>query len=127
MLRWTLYRAKIIIIACTVLYSLSPAMAGAWMPQTRGTIAPVTSGPRTAVLEVPRGGGGQEVRGSQGMAIEIFISGMLLGLFLGLLLGSRVLSRLLQRWHHRKQTQHDIDRLTEQFQALFRALDQGQK
>ena len=61
------------------------------------------------------------------MAIETFISGMILGLFLGLLLGSRVLPHLLQRWQSRKEQQHDIDWLTEQFQALFRALDQGKK
>ena len=127
MLRQTLSRAMMIIIACTVLYSLSPATAGAWMPHTSGTSAPATPGPRTAILDAPQGGGGREVRGSQGMAIELFISGIILGLFLGLLLGSRVLSRILQRWQNRKQQQHDIDRLTEQFQALFRAIDQGKK
>jgi len=125
MLRQTLSRAMMIIIACTVLYSLSPATAGAWMPHTSGTSAPATPGPRTAILDAPQGGGGREVRGSQGMAIELFISGIILGLFLGLLLGSRVLSRILQRWQNRKQQQHDIDRLTERFQALFREIDQG--
>src|SRR5215831_8039376 len=127
MLRRTLYKVIMIVIACTVLSSLSPATAGAWMPHTSGTSAPATPGPRTAILDAPQGGGGREVRGSQGMAIEIFISGIILGLFLGLLLGSRVLSRMLQRWQNRKQQQHDIDRLTEQFQALFREIDQGKK
>jgi len=125
MLRRTLYRAMMITIVYAVLQSLSSATASAWMPQANGTMAPVTPGARTAVIEAPRGGGRQEVRGSQGIAIEIFIGGMILGLFLGLLLGSRVLSHMLQRWQSRKEKQHDIDRLTEQFQALFRGRDQG--
>ena len=127
MLRRTISRALIVTIVCVVLQSLSLATVGAWMPPTNGTTAPVTPGSRAAALEVPKGGGGREVRESQGMAIEIFISGMILGLFLGLLLGSRVLSDLLHRWQSRKEKQYDIDRLTEQFQALFRAIDQGKK
>ena len=125
--RWMLYRAMLVTIACVMLHSLSPATAGAWMPQTNGTIAPVRPGPRTVAIEASREGDGREVRGLQGRCIEIFISGVILGVFLGLLLGSRVLSHMLQRWQSRMEKQHDIDQLTEQFQALFRAIDQGKK
>jgi len=57
------------------------------------------------------------------MSLPLFIDGVLLGVPLGLLLGYRV----LQRWQSHKEKQRDIDRLTAQFQALFRALAQGKK
>ena len=125
--RRTLCRAMLVTIACVVLLSLSPATAGAGMPQTNGTIAPVKPIPRTLGIDASRDGGGREVRGVQGMSIELFISGVILGLLLGLLLGSRVLSHMLRRWQSRKEKQHDMDRLTAHFQALFRAIDQGKK
>ena len=127
MLARSLYRAMVITITYAVLHSLAPATAGAWMPQTNGTLAPVKPGPRTVVIEAPRDGGMQDGRGLQDMSIETFISGVILGLLMGLLLGSRFLSYLLRRWQNRREKQHDIDRLTEQFQALFRASDQGKK
>ena len=51
----------------------------------------------------------------------LFLSGVIVSILLGLLLGSRV----LQGWQGRQRRQRDIDRLTEEFQALFRKIDQG--
>jgi hypothetical protein len=50
------------------------------------------------------------------MTILIFISGVILGGLLGVLMGPRV----VQRWQPPWRKTHDIDRLVEQFQVLFR-------
>jgi hypothetical protein len=117
LLCWTLYRAVMIPLFCAVLLSMSPATASAI-----GTTTTVKPTSRTAVIEVPRDGEGREGRETQGMSIPLFMRGIILGLLLGLL-GYRV----LQGWHGRQERQRDIDRLTEQFQALFRERDQGKK
>lgn len=51
------------------------------------------------------------------MTIPIFV--ILIGL-LGVLVGPRV----LQWWQRAQRSKRDIDRLIEQFQALFRQLDE---
>jgi hypothetical protein len=51
------------------------------------------------------------------------MSGVLVGVLLVLLLGYRV----LRGWPYRKRSQSDIDRLTEQFQALFREIERGKQ
>jgi hypothetical protein len=112
---WTLHRAMMITLFCAVLLSMSPAMVGAI-----GTATTVQPTSRTAVIEVLRDGEGRERRETRGMSIPLFISGVILGGLLGLL-GYRV----LQEWQSRQERQRDIDRLTEQFQALFRESDQG--
>ena len=112
---WTLHRAMIITLLCAVLLSMSPALAGAIGTST--TVKPVS---RTTVIEVPRDGEGREGRETQGMSIPLFIIGALIGGLLGLL-GYRV----LQGRRARQERQRDIDRLTEQFQALFRESDPG--
>lgn len=111
----TLHRAMIIALLCAVLLSMAPALAGAIGTST--TVKPVS---QTTVIEVPRDGEGREERETQGMSIPLFIIGGLVGGLLGLL-GYRV----LQEWRARQERQRDIDRLTEQFQALFRESDQG--
>ena|SRR5215831_15245642 len=113
---WTLHRAMIITLWCAVLLSIAPATAGAI-----GTATTVKPTSRTAVIEVPRDGEGREGRETQEMSIPFFMSGVILGGLLGLL-GYCV----LQRCRSRRERQRDIDRLTEQFQALFRESDQGQ-
>jgi hypothetical protein len=112
---WTLHRAMIITILCAVLLSMSPALAGAIGTST--TVKPVS---RMAVTEVPRDGEGREGRETQGMSIPLFIIEVIPGGLLGLL-GYRV----LQGRRARQERQRDIDRLTEQFQALFRESDPG--
>jgi hypothetical protein len=119
--RRTPYRAMMVIIACVMLLSLSPATAGAWMPQTIGAIATTKPVSRTVVSEAPGDRGGNEVRGEYGMSVPLFISGVMLGVLLGLLLRYRV----LPGWQCRKRKQHDIDRLTDQCQALSRESNQG--
>jgi hypothetical protein len=98
-----------------VLLGMSPALAGAIGTST--TVKPVS---RTTVIDVPRDGEGREGRETQGMSIPLCIIGVLVGGLLGLL-GYRV----LRGWRARQERQRDIDRLTEQFQALFRDSDQG--
>jgi hypothetical protein len=100
----------IITLLCAVLLSMLPALAGAIGTST--TVKPVS---QTTVIEVPRDDKGREGRETQGLFIPPFIIGALVGGLLGLL-GYRV----LQRWRVRQERQRDIDRLTEQFQALFR-------
>ena len=121
MLRRMLSQAMMVASACLVLLSMSPATVGAIMPMTntRTAVKPVS---RTAVLEVPRDGAGREGGETPGSSVPFFLSGVILGVLLGLL-GSRV----LQGWQGRQRRQRDIDRLTEQFQALFRKSDQGKK
>jgi hypothetical protein len=118
--RRTLYRAMIITIACVVLLSLTPATADAI-----GASAPRPPVPRTVSIETPRDGDEGAVRGARDMSVEYFISGTILGMLLGLLFGPHILSHMQRWWQDRQQRQRDIDRLTAQFQALFRESDQG--
>jgi Flp pilus assembly protein TadB len=57
------------------------------------------------------------------MAIQLFLSGVILGLLIGMLLGYCLLPRLQRR----EGRQREIARLVEQFQALFRQSDQDKK
>jgi len=57
------------------------------------------------------------------MAIQLFLSGVILGLLIGMLLGYCFLPGLQRR----EGRQREIDRLVEQFQALFRQIDQDKK
>ena len=50
------------------------------------------------------------------MTILIFMSGVILGGLLGVLVGFHV----AHRWQYSWRRTHDIDRLVEQFQMLFR-------
>ena len=112
---WILHRAMIITLLCAVLLSMSPALAGAIGTST--TVKPVS---QTTALDVPRDGEGREGSERQGLSIPLVIIGAFVGGLLGLL-GSRV----LHGWRARHERQRDIDRLTAQFQALFRENDQG--
>src|SRR5262245_39042231 len=122
MSRWTLERALLATSACVVLLSMAPATAGAWMERLSGTMGAYSPSSRTVILEIPWDG--EEIAGKGGLGRPplLFLSGVLLGLLLGLLLSSLV----PQRWHSRQRRQRDIDRLTEEFQALFRKIDQGE-
>jgi hypothetical protein len=108
--RWTWRKAMMITLFGAVLLSMAPAKAGAIGTTT--TVKPLS---RTAVIEVLRDGEGREGRETQEMSILLFISEVVLGLGLGLL-GYRV----LQEWRGHPERQRDMDRLTEQFQALLR-------
>jgi uncharacterized membrane-anchored protein YhcB (DUF1043 family) len=57
------------------------------------------------------------------MAIQLFISGVIVGVLLGMLLCSRV----LQRRQRSVGRQRDIDQLVAQFHELFRQLDRQKK
>ena len=57
------------------------------------------------------------------MSIQLFLSGVTLGLLIGMLLGYC----LRPRRPRREGRQREIDRLVEQFQALFRQIDQDKK
>ena len=113
---WTVPKAVMIMLFGAVLLSIVPAIASAIGTTT--TVKPLS---QTAVIEVPRDGEGREVRETQDMSISFFISGMIFGLPLGLLLGARG----LKGWRDHRARQRTIDRLTEQFQALFREIDSG--
>jgi hypothetical protein len=54
------------------------------------------------------------------MSLQLFISGGILGFFLGLLL----YHRLMRWWQGRAVRRRDMDRLIQQFHALFRQIDQ---
>lgn len=54
------------------------------------------------------------------MSLQLFISGGILGFFLGLLL----YHRLMRWWQGRAVQRRDMDRLIQQFHALFRQIDQ---
>ena len=59
------------------------------------------------------------------MSIQVFISGLIVGILLGILLCYVAL-----QYVHRQRlrcTKREIDRLTEQFQELFRQIDQGKQ
>jgi hypothetical protein len=110
---WTLPKAMMIMLFGAVLLGIMPATASAI-----GTTTTVKTLARPAVIEVPRDGEGRAGRERQDMSIPRFISGMILGLPLGLLLGARG----LKGWRDHRARQRTIDRLTEQFQALFREI-----
>ena len=118
MLPRMLYKAMMVAVACVVLLSMSPAMVDAMPPMT-GTSTAVKPISRTTLTDAPRDGDGREGRETQGSSVPFFMSGVIIGVLLGLL-GSRV----LQGWQGRQERQRDIDRLTEQFQALFRESNQ---
>jgi hypothetical protein len=105
----------LITLLCAVLLHMSPALAGAIGTST--TVKPVS---QSTGIEVPRDGEGREGRETQGLSIPLCIIGVLVGGLLGLL-GYRV----RQGRRARQERLRDIDRLTEQFQALFRENDQG--
>jgi Flp pilus assembly protein TadB len=54
------------------------------------------------------------------MVIQLLIPSVILGVLLGVLLGYGV----VQEWQLRVRRKRDIDRLIEQFQALFRQINQ---
>jgi hypothetical protein len=59
------------------------------------------------------------------MSMQVFISGLILGILLGVLL-----CYVSVQWFSRQRvrcTKREIDRLTQQFQALFRQIDQDKK
>jgi flagellar biosynthesis protein FliR len=59
------------------------------------------------------------------MSIQVFISGLIVGILLGILLCYVAL-----HYVHRQRlrcTKREIDRLTEQFQELFRQIDQDKQ
>ena len=59
------------------------------------------------------------------MSIQVFISGLIVGILLGILLCYVAL-----QYVHRQRlrcTKREIDRLTEQFQELFRQIDQDKQ
>ena len=119
MLRRRLYQVMMVAIACVVLLSMAPATADTIPPMTNTSTA-VKPVPQTAIIETPKEGEGREGRATQGSFVLSFMSGVLVGVPLGL-----PGSRALQGWQGRQRRQRDIDRLTEQFQELFRESDQG--
>jgi hypothetical protein len=121
MTRPTLDRAMRVTMACLMLLSLAPATAGAWMPQTTGTMGTMQPRGQTARIETSGDDAERAGRGTQGLSLLLFISGILLGVLLGLCVRFRV----PQGWRERQRRRRDIDRLTAQFQALFRESDQG--
>ena len=70
-------------------------------------------------------GGWRVERGAQRMSMQVFISGLILGILLGILL-----CYVSVQWfgrQHLRCTKREIDRLTQQFQELFRQIDQDKK
>jgi hypothetical protein len=68
---------------------------------------------------------GARERGAQRMSGQVFISGLIVGILLGILLCYVAL-----QYVHRQRlrcTKREIDRLTEQFQELFRQIDQDKQ
>ena len=112
---WTLHRAMMITLLCAVLLGMAPATAA-----SIGTATTVQPTSRTAGIAVPEDGEGREGRETQGLSIPLLMSGVILGGLLGLLS-----YRALQGWRRHQERQRDIDRLTAQFQALFRESDRG--
>src|SRR5262249_25773300 len=76
----TLDRAMVTIMACLMLLSVVPATAGAWRPQTTGTMGAMQPRGQTARIETSRDDTERAVRGTQGLSLLFFISGILLGL-----------------------------------------------
>jgi Na+/H+-translocating membrane pyrophosphatase len=109
-----LYTAMRATIVGLMLLNLLLSTAGAI-----GTHTTTQSDSRQIATAAPRDAGGREMGGAQGTSISLFV-GVILGLALGLL-GYWV----IQRWWSRLRRQRDIDRLTAQFQALFRETKQG--
>ena len=59
------------------------------------------------------------------MSMQVFISGLILGILLGVLL-----CYVSLQWFSRQRlrcTKREVDRLTQQFQELFRQIDQDKK
>jgi hypothetical protein len=121
MRRRTLARALLVTSVCALLVTLVPPMAGAWMERMSGTMGAYSPASRTLITETPRQSRGSAAPGAPVSALLLGLSSGLVGFLLGLLLGSR----LWQRWYRRHRRQRDIDRLTEDFQALFRKSDAG--
>jgi len=59
------------------------------------------------------------------MSMQVFISGLILGILLGVLLCYVSLQWFSRR--HVRYTKREIDRLAEQFQELFRQIDQDKR
>jgi len=59
------------------------------------------------------------------MSMQVFISGLILGILLGVLLC--YVSLQWFSWQRVRFTKREIDRLTEQFQELFRQIDQDKR
>ena len=59
------------------------------------------------------------------MSMQVFISGLVLGILLGILLCYVALQYLNRQ--RLRCTKREIDRLTEQFQELFRQIDQDKQ
>ena len=70
-------------------------------------------------------GGWRVEGGAQRMSMQVFISGLILGILLGVLF-CYVSVQWFSRQHLR-YTKREIDRLTQQFQELFRQIDQDKK
>lgn len=120
---WTLYKTMMVAMMCVVMLNISLATADVWMERltgTRETHSPVS---RTVIIEAPRSGDGGEGREAPKTSLRHFLSGVIVGLLLVLLLGYQE----LQGRPLRQRRQRDIDRLIEQFQALFREIDQGKR
>ena len=64
-------------------------------------------------------------RGAQRMSMQVFISGLILGILLGILL-CYVALQCFSRQRGRC-SKREINRLTEQFQELFRQIDQDKQ
>ena len=114
-------QARVLLVArvCVMLLSQAPATAGAWLERLSGTMGSMSPAVPTVRMQMPSPGDGHAVQGAYGGSLLLVLGGVLLGL-LGLLLASR----LPLRWHRRPR-RRDIDRLTQDFQALFRKIDQG--
>ncbi|MEE8301126.1 MAG: hypothetical protein V3S24_01695 [Candidatus Tectomicrobia bacterium] len=59
------------------------------------------------------------------MSSQIFVSGLILGFLLGVLVCYVALHFISRRRYHGNK--RDIDRLTDDFQQLFRQIDEGNK
>ena len=59
------------------------------------------------------------------MSMQVFISGLILGILLGILVCYVALQYLNRQ--RLRCTKREIDRLTEQFQELFRQIDQDKQ
>ena len=68
---------------------------------------------------------GAKERGAQRMSMQVFISGLILGILLGILLCYVALQYLNRQ--RLRGTKREIDRLAEQFQELFRQIDQDKQ
>jgi hypothetical protein len=74
--RRTLSRAMMVIIACVVLLSASPATTGAWIEGVIGSMTTIKPVSRTVVVEGHKDGDRKEVKGEQNMSVPLFLSGV---------------------------------------------------